>query len=190
VKSAARVLLAILLCSCTGQREGGETAETGHLHFLDRSDPLVKHTFEVMEKRAQRSELREALRAEGRRVCEEGESRTSWPEEECKVCWCERGVLYCRMTSVTGCPEPADSAKFEREKARHYRELREMHRNRGRRVCEEGEHGTSWQEGCDTCWCEAGLRSCTTHCAPPPISALRIIEQPPRDSFPKRLLGR
>jgi hypothetical protein len=173
----ACVLLVTLLCSCMAHCEGGDGAEAERLPFLDRSDPLVKRTLEIMEKRAQRSKQRELLRAEGRRVCEEGESRTHW-EEICKTCWCERGVLYCEMMS--GCSEPstpADWERYEREKAERYSQLREVYRVRGERVCEEGEDGTRWQEDCDTCWCEAGLRACTTRCVRRPT----ITWPPPYD---------
>jgi hypothetical protein len=70
------VLFAILLCSCTGPAgagEGGEAADWGPLPFLDRSNPLVEHTFQIMETRAARTEVRELQRARGLRVCEEGE---------------------------------------------------------------------------------------------------------------------
>jgi hypothetical protein len=38
--------------------------------------------------------------------------------------------------------------------------LRERQRSRGLRVCEEGEHGTTWKEDCKVCQCEHGLRTC------------------------------
>jgi hypothetical protein len=194
VKCASCVLLVALLCSCTAHRESGEGADSEglpeRLPFLDRANPLVERTFEVMEKRAWRSEQRELLRAEGRRVCEEGESRTHW-EENCKNCWCDGGVLFCDLER-TGCSEPsstwsrADWERYEMEKAERRSGLREYHRNRGRRVCEEGEDGTRWQEGCETCWCEAGSRACTTRCArtptpsapPPPYKPTPLPNDP------------
>jgi hypothetical protein len=38
--------------------------------------------------------------------------------------------------------------------------LREMQRREGLRVCEEGEHGTTWKEDCVYCTCVYGRRSC------------------------------
>jgi hypothetical protein len=38
--------------------------------------------------------------------------------------------------------------------------LREMQRRDGLRVCEEGEHGTTWKEDCVYCTCIYGRRSC------------------------------
>jgi hypothetical protein len=176
VKRVRGVLLSILLCSCVdhgegGVGEGGNLTESGGLRFMDRSEPLVEHTFQIMEVRAHYSYLRELLRSYGRRVCEEGENETSW-KQDCNTCRCEWGVRSC---TKAGCPSPADRAKLRedakrnaREKAERYRDLREIHRARGVRVCEEGEDGTIWKEGCNTCWCESGLRSCTTGCAQPP----------------------
>jgi hypothetical protein len=176
VKRVRGVLLSILLCSCVGHGEGGvgeggNPAESGGLPFLDRSNPLVEHTFEVMEVRAHYSYLRELHRSNGGRVCEEGENQTTW-KQDCNTCRCEWGVRSC---TKAGCHSPETSVRLRaeakrdaREKAERYRELREMHRARGVRVCEEGEDGTIWKEGCNTCWCESGLRSCTTGCAEPP----------------------
>jgi hypothetical protein len=42
----------------------------------------------------------------------------------------------------------------------HRAALREMQRSEGLRVCEEGEHGTSWREDCKVCQCIVGRRSC------------------------------
>jgi hypothetical protein len=178
MKRAHHLLLAILLCSCTaptGASEGGEAADWGRLPFWVRSNPLVEHTFQIMETRAQRSEMRELQRDRGLRVCEEGENGTNW-KEDCKRCRCEWGVRSC---TVKRCMPPEESARLRaearkaaREKAERYREVREMDRARGVRVCEEGEHGTRWHEGGDTCWCERGIRYCTEpgglRLAPPP----------------------
>jgi hypothetical protein len=206
VKCAHRALLAILLCSCTGPTgasEGGEAAEPGRLPFLDRSNPLVEHTFQIMEVRAKRSEMREMDRARGGRVCEEGENGTNW-KEDCNWCWCEWGVLSCTQK---GCVSPEESARIRavaqksaREEAERYREVREIDRARGVRVCEEGEHGTRWLEAGETCWCERGIRYCTEpggfRLPPPPNwpfvpsedpskdpsdDSERTFEQPPRD---------
>jgi hypothetical protein len=38
--------------------------------------------------------------------------------------------------------------------------IREMQRSKGLRVCEEGEHGTTWREDCKLCTCIYGRRSC------------------------------
>jgi hypothetical protein len=174
VKRARRILLVSLLCSCTGPTgagEGGKTAESVRVRFLDRSNPLVEYTFEIMEMRADRSQMRERFRAEGKRVCEEGETGTSW-KEDCNDCRCDWGIRHCLNRP---CKSPESVAKvraeiqeYNRRQAERYRKLREMHRARGVRVCEEGEDGTSWKEGCNTCWCESGLRSCTANCARPP----------------------
>ena len=45
-------------------------------------------------------------------------------------------------------------------------ELRAHFREKGLRVCEEGEVGTTWREDCNTCRCELGyVRVCTkAHC--------------------------
>jgi hypothetical protein len=73
-----------------GSEWRGETADWGRLCFMDRSDPLVDHTFEIMDVRAQYSERREIQRARGVRVCEEGENGTHW-RERCNWCWCQWG---------------------------------------------------------------------------------------------------
>jgi hypothetical protein len=49
----------------------------------------------------------------------------------------------------------------ESEAQKQRAELRELHRRQGKRVCEEGEDGTRWQERCNTCWCDHGVRACT-----------------------------
>jgi hypothetical protein len=178
MKRAHCVLLATLLCSCTGPTgagEGGEAANWGRPPFLDRSNPLVEHTFQIMEVRAERSQMRELFRAEGERVCEEGENGTSW-KEDCNTCQCDWGIRHC---SNRLCKSPESVAKFRaemqdynRRQAERYRKVREMDRARGVRVCEEGEHGTRWQEGGETCWCGRGIRYCTepggSLLAPPP----------------------
>lgn len=180
----AFVLLVALFCSCTAHRESGEGSDSAEgppegLPFLDRANPLVKRTFAVMQERAMDREIREAMRAQGLRVCEEGESGPRW-QEDCNTCWCDRGHRAC---TKAGCQPPWVRAEFERvarEKAKQRNELREMHRAAGRRVCEEGEHGTRWQEECNTCWCDRGLRSCTKDCARPrPNSMPPAARQPP-----------
>ena len=61
-----------------------------------------------------------------------------------------------------GAEEETGIEAVEKSQARERRaELRELHRRQGRRVCEEGEHGTRWQEACNTCWCDHGVRACT-----------------------------
>jgi hypothetical protein len=180
VKQLRHVMLAILLCSCAGHGEGGASedgppAESWQLHFMDRSDPLVEHTLEIMEVRAWRSEKREIHRARGVRVCEEGENGTHW-REDCNWCWCEWGVLSCNKKH---CQPPEITAKLRAEAKRNreerteqYRKVREIQRAQGMRVCEEGEHGTRWHEGSESCWCYDGIRYCTepgsSLRAPPP----------------------
>jgi hypothetical protein len=53
-------------------------------------------------------------------------------------------------------------------------EIREYLRAKGLRVCEEGENGTSWQEDCDTCWCEWGRRYCDGVICPPTPEQLEL----------------
>lgn len=180
------VLFAILLCSCTGPTGPGEgkTPESGRLRFLDRSNPLVEHTFQIMEIRAAYSKSREYFRAQGLRVCEEGEHGTNWAED-CRRCWCEWGARDCTRVD---CRVPSAEDELEAERNYYARamfdsELREMYPARPVRGCSESEHGpaTRWYEGCNTCWCEHGVRSCTTGCAPPPISAVQTFELPPGD---------
>lgn len=48
----------------------------------------------------------------------------------------------------------------ERQEFEGRARLRELQREQGLRVCEEGEHGTKWQEDCMGCRCEHGRRSC------------------------------
>jgi hypothetical protein len=195
VNRAHSVLFAILLCSCTGPRgpgEDGKTAESERLRFLDRSDLLVEHTFEIMEVRAERSESREQQRTRGVRVCEEGENGTNW-KEDCNTCRCEWGFRTCTNGY---CMPPEESARLRAEAKRHarrqaerYREVRVMDRARGVRVCEEGEDGTIWEEGRNTCWCKSGIRYCSKFGGPPPSPTHRprppkeefTFEQPPRD---------
>jgi hypothetical protein len=131
------------------------------------NDPLVKRTFESME-RAQYIEMWEDQPANGERVCEKDENGASW-QEDCNTCWCDRGRRLCTKVD---CPpssvqlelQRAATLEFERiarEEKKQRKELREMHRAAGRRVCEEDEHGPSWQEDCNTCFCFRGLRWCT-----------------------------
>lgn len=190
MKCAYCVLLVTLLCSCTVHRESGEAADSDRLPdslpFLDRANPLVKRTFDVMEERARDRELREVMRAEGLRVCEEGESGPPW-KEDCNTCWCDRGHRACTKAYCHHHPGARPQLeRVEREFAKRRHELREMHRARGVRICEEGESGPPWQEGCNTCWCEQGVRSCTKDCAPPPppISAVPRPTQPPEPDNP------
>lgn len=121
-----------------------------------------------MEERARYSEFREYLRAEGVRVCEEGENGASW-QEACNTCWCEQGRRYC---TDAVCPPSSEQLELERiagleferiarEKAKQRKELREMDRAAGRRVCEEGEYSAIWQEDCNACFCSWGVRACT-----------------------------
>jgi hypothetical protein len=195
MKRAHCVLLVILLCSCTAHRGGSEAADSERIRFLDRSDPVVEYTFAIMAVRAERSEIRENHRARGERVCEEGEHGTSW-QEGCNTCRCERGTRHCPSLP---CKSPESAAKFRaemqdynRRKAERDRALQEKDRARGLRVCEIGEHGTRWQEGSDTCWCERGIRRCTGEGSlwlappphwpgPPPRTEPSDKEQPPRD---------
>jgi hypothetical protein len=177
VKRVRRVLLSISLCSCVGHGEGGvgeggNVAEPGGLPFLDRSNPLVEHTFQIMEVRAHYSDLRERLRSYGRRVCEEGENETTW-KQDCNTCRCEWGIRSC---TKAGCPSPEDRAKVRAEAKRSpvpaddgdddtfnmewkpAVDYRELHPSISRRYC-EGE--TSWKESCNTCWCAGGFVVCS-----------------------------
>jgi hypothetical protein len=178
----ACVLLVTLFCSCTAPRESdedSEAADSGGLRFLDRSNPLVEHTFVIMEERAERSQVREFFRAEGKRVCEEGENGTSW-KEGCNPCRCEWGVRQC-VSRICKSPESvarfrAEMQEYNRREAERYSELREMDRARGVRVCEEGEHGTIWKEDPYTCWCESGRRYCSKS-EPPRPARVRVCEE-------------
>ena len=182
MKRAHYLLLVISLCSCTGPTgagEGGEAADWERLTFLDRSNPLVEHTFQIMEARADRSEVRELQRDRGLRVCEEGENGTTW-KDDCSRCRCEWGVRSC---TVKRCMPPEESARLRAEAKQHAerkaewdRELREKDRARGLRVCEEGENGTFWQEDPYTCWCQSGLRSCSKSWDPP-AARVRVCEE-------------
>jgi hypothetical protein len=144
VKRALYLLLAILLCSCTAHSEGGEAAEPGRLRFMDRSDPLVEHTFEIKEVRADHSDMRKIHRARGVRVCEEGEHGTTW-QEDCNQCRCYWGERHCPSLPCKKSPESAaKAAKFRaemqdynRKEAERDRALQQMARARGLRVCEE-----------------------------------------------------
>jgi hypothetical protein len=161
------ILLVTLLCSCAEHHAGGGSGEgtdserlPERLPFLNPADPLVKRAFFLMEERARYSELREMMRAEGLRVCEEGESGPPW-QEDCNTCWCDRGHRAC---TKAGCQPPWVRLQFEamaREEAKRSKELREMDRAAGRRVCEEGESRTQWREDCNRCWCSRGVRVCT-----------------------------
>jgi hypothetical protein len=191
VKLAYCVLLVTLLCSCTAPRESGEGADSAEgppegLPFLDRANPLVKRTFAAMQKRAMDREIRETMRAEGLRVCEEGESGPRW-QEDCNTCWCDQGHRACTKAHCHHHPwARSQLEETEREFAKQRHELREMQRARGERVCEEGESGPPWQLGCNTCWCERGFRACTKDCAPPPppFSAVPRPTQPPEPDAP------
>jgi hypothetical protein len=169
------ILFVTLLCSCVAHRESDEGADSerlrGRIQVLDRSNSFVKATFEIMEIHAELSGWREAHRARGVRVCEEGEDGTNW-KERCNTCSCEWGVRIC---SNLICQSPERSAQIRaqakqatRELAELYREIRERDRARGVRVCEEGEDGTIWKEGSNTCWCKSGVRYCDESGPPRP----------------------
>lgn len=170
MKRAHWVLLASLLCSCTGPTGGNESdevAKSWHLRFMERSDPLVDHTFAIMEVRAEHSETREFHRARGVRVCEEGEHGTTW-KEDCNTCRCEWGIRHCPNLPCKSPHSPEFAAKLRAELQEHNRRkavrdraLQELERARGLRVCEEGEHGTRWREATGECWCDSGIRRCT-----------------------------
>jgi hypothetical protein len=182
VKCACRILLVSLLCSCTGPTgpgEGGKTAESVPVRFLNRSSPLVEYTFEIMEMRADRSQMRERFRAEGKRVCEEGETGTTW-KEDCNDCRCDWGIRHC-LNRPCQSPETvarlrAEAQDYNRRKAERDRKVREQDRVRGVRVCEEGENGTIWKEDPYTCWCESGMRYCSKSESPPP-ARVRVCEE-------------
>jgi hypothetical protein len=56
------------------------------------------------------------------------------------------------------------SAEDKQEFA-HREQQRAVQRRLGLRTCDEGEHGTTWQEDCMWCRCENGRRSCpAVHC--------------------------
>jgi hypothetical protein len=163
VKWGGLVLLSILLCGCAEHGNGGTgerslPAESGRLRLMDRSDPLVEHTFQIMEVRAHYSDLRERLRSAGRRVCEEGENGTAW-KQDCNKCQCEWGVRSC---TKAGCPSTAsrdddddDTYNIGGMPAVDYREL---YPSISRRLCD---HEASWKESCNTCWCEGGYVVCS-----------------------------
>jgi hypothetical protein len=182
MKRAHHLFFAILLGSCTGPTqagEGGETADLGHLPFWVRSNSIVERTFQIMETRAQRSEVRDLQRDRGLRVCEEGENGTNW-KEDCNPCRCDWGIRHCLNRP---CKSPESVAKFRaemqdynRRKAERDRESREQDRARGVRVCEEGGNGTIWREDPYTCWCESGMRYCSKS-EPPPPARVRVCEE-------------
>jgi hypothetical protein len=163
VKRPHCILLVTLLCSCTaptGAGEGGEAVDWGRLPFWDRSNPLVEHTFVIMEVRADRSEWREILRAEGKRVCEVGEHGTRWLED-CNTCWCEWGARRCTHPKAVAPDDDCDEHKNHQIVYESPPDYREIHQTSSRRRCNEEEKGTSWKESCNTCWCEAGFRVCS-----------------------------
>jgi hypothetical protein len=163
VKRPHCILLVTLLCSCTaptGAGEGGEASDWGRLSFLDRSNPLVEHTFQMMEVRADRSEWRELLRAEGKRVCEEGEHGTRWLED-CNTCWCEWGGRSCTHPKTVAPDDDCDEHKNHQIVYEPPPDYREIYQTSSRRRCNEEEKGTSWKESCNTCWCAGGFRVCS-----------------------------
>jgi hypothetical protein len=131
--------------------------------------------------RAQYIEMWEDQPANGERVCEKDENGASW-QEDCNTCWCDQGRRLCTKavcppSSVQLELQRAATLEFERiarEEEKRHKELREMHRAAGRRVCEEGEHGGLWQEDCNTCFCSQGVRACTRNvCQKPSVQSKR-----------------
>ncbi len=164
MKRGCLMSLVALLCSCTAHREGVHGAESEHLPerlpFLDRSLSLVEATFQIMEVRANRSEWRERLRADGKRVCEEGEHGTRW-QEDCNTCWCEWGTRRCTYPKSV---PPDDDCEEHTNHQIVYEpppDYREIYQSIGRSRCTDEEKGTSWKESCNTCWCEASFRVCS-----------------------------
>jgi hypothetical protein len=167
VKCAFCVLLVTLLCSCAAHHEGGESGEGAdsrrlpeRIQFLDRSISLVESTFQIMEVRANRSEWRERLRAEGTRVCEEGEHGTRWLED-CNTCWCEWGARRCTYPKTVAPDDDCDAHINHQIVYEPPPDYREIYQTMSRRRCKEDEKQTSWQWGCNTCWCEGGFTVCS-----------------------------
>jgi hypothetical protein len=104
---------------------------------------------------------------------------TEWMDD-CRRCRCEWGETSCTKKY---CKSPEESARLRAEAKRHAeekaardRKVRERDRVRGVRVCEEGENGTFWQEDPYTCWCDSGLRYCSTSSSPP-AARVRVCEE-------------
>lgn len=68
------------------------------------------------EKRAfaDRAKLRDLQRAQGLRVCEEGEHGTKW-REDCMICQCEHGLRTCPAIKCTHAREKMQVKKHPRE---------------------------------------------------------------------------
>lgn len=85
-------------------------------------------------------------------------------------------VMLLLAALSTGClPPPADAltslmqvysntveGEVSARKKAERSKMRELLREQGLRVCEEGEVGTTWREDCNSCRClEGGVRTCT-----------------------------
>lgn len=92
----SRILLFVLLVGCTGERNHAPTDET----MGSRLSELGGRTRDEVHEKEFRRVVREQLREQGLRVCEEGE----WPQrwgEDCNVCGCEEGEV--RSCTKVGC---------------------------------------------------------------------------------------
>jgi hypothetical protein len=86
-------------------------------------------------------------------ACEEGKDFPAWKEDR-YTCWCESGMRWC---SEFGRPKPPDPEEetFTVEPPPH------TFFEYAGSLCKEDEIGTHWRWGCNTCWCEAGVRVCS-----------------------------
>jgi hypothetical protein len=154
-------------------------------HVDERLEWFTAQTKAKVRAKAERHRIRERLRAQGERVCEEGEWPQHW-REGCDPCGCDYGdiggCLYYRpCPDAERAPLPPNPdvesvgsqmgkrldtltrrtrAELRHKALRH--EIRERYRAAGARVCEEGEWPQEWWDGCKWCWCDikSQVRQC------------------------------
>jgi hypothetical protein len=131
---------------------GVRVCEEGENGTIWREDPYTCWCQSGM-RRCSKSEAPPPAR--GVRVCEEGKDWTTWKEDP-YTCWCESGIRWC---SKFGPPLPPTERPDPEEEFTVELSPDTLEHSGSR--CNEDEIGTSWQWGCNTCWCEAGFRVCS-----------------------------
>jgi hypothetical protein len=102
VALVALVIPAIFGCTGGPSQGSGDDAAPREGGILTAALRAME-TKEETEARERRAVARERLRAQGKRVCEEGETGTRWLSEDgCNACECYEGVRGCTMKR---CPD-------------------------------------------------------------------------------------
>ena len=91
---AALVIIAIFGCT-EHRKEPGNDAVPRMGNVVTTALRALEAKVEAKARADNRAEMRRFYRAQGKRVCEEGEVGTRWMED-CNTCWChEPGIRRC-----------------------------------------------------------------------------------------------